>query len=146
MQEYSNITPKQQEILEFIREELHKHNYPPTVREICEAVHLKSTSSVHFHLEAMEKCGLIRRDHTKPRAIEIVGDEAIPEQEEMIRVPIIGRVAAGQPILAEENLEGYYPLPTQLFSKLPNNPLFVLRVHGKSMALRKKAGVRNVGF
>ncbi|MCD8009896.1 MAG: transcriptional repressor LexA [Lachnospiraceae bacterium] len=124
------ITEKQKEILEYIRDCILKKGYPPAVREICEAVHLKSTSSVHSHLESLEKNGYIRRDPSKPRAIEIVDDEYGIFHGEMVRVPIIGRVAAGQPILAEENIEGFFPFPAD---QLPNAELFLLEVRGDSM-------------
>jgi repressor LexA len=104
--------------------------YPPAVREICEAVHLKSTSSVHSHLESLEKNGYIRRDPTKPRAIEILDDNFGIARRDMVQVPIIGTVAAGQPILAQENIEDYFPVPAGI---LPNAETFMLRVKGESM-------------
>ncbi|MGN0383213.1 MAG: transcriptional repressor LexA, partial [Eubacterium sp.] len=104
--------------------------YPPAVREICEAVHLKSTSSVHSHLETLETNGYIRRDPTKPRAIEIVDDNFNLVRREVVNVPIIGKVAAGQPLLAVENLEGYFPIPTEY---MPNAETFMLIVKGESM-------------
>ena len=107
---YGKITPKQQEILEFIKESILNRGYPPAVREICEAVHLKSTSSVHSHLETMEKNGYIRRDPTKPRAIEIIDDNFNLTRRELVNVPIVGTVTAGEPILAVENIEGYFPI------------------------------------
>lgn len=124
------ITAKQQEILEYIKQNILKKGYPPAVREICEAVHLKSTSSVHSHLETLERNGYIRRDPTKPRAIEILDDEFALTRREMVQVPMIGTVAAGQPILAQENIEDYFPLPASI---LPNNDTFMLRVKGESM-------------
>lgn len=124
------ITAKQQEILEYIKENILKKGYPPAVREICEAVHLKSTSSVHSHLETLERNGYIRRDPTKPRAIEILDDEFALTRREMVQVPIVGTVAAGQPILAQENIEDYFPIPANL---LPNTETFMLRVKGESM-------------
>ena len=102
---YGKISKKQKEILEFIKSEILNRGYPPAVREICEAVNLKSTSSVHSHLETLEKNGYIRRDPTKPRAIEIIDDQFQLTRREMVNVPIVGTVAAGQPILAEENIE-----------------------------------------
>ena len=99
------ITIKQQEILDYIKEEILKKGYPPTVREICETVGLKSTSSVHSHLESLEKNGFIRRDPTKPRAIEVCDDSFQMIRKEMVSLPVVGNVAAGQPILAEENIE-----------------------------------------
>lgn len=124
------ITPKQQEILEYIKETILKKGYPPAVREICEAVRLKSTSSVHSHLETLEKNGYIRRDPTKPRTIEIIDDCFNLTRREVVNVPLIGTVAAGQPLLAEENIENYYPIPVEL---LPNKETFMLHVKGDSM-------------
>lgn len=124
------ITAKQQEILEYIKTCILKKGYPPAVREICEAVKLKSTSSVHSHLETLERNGYIRRDPTKPRTIEILDDEFALTRREMVQVPIIGTVAAGTPILAQENVEEYFPIPANL---LPNAETFMLRVKGDSM-------------
>ncbi len=124
------ISAKQQQILEFIKEEILKKGYPPAVREICEAVHLRSTSSVHSHLETLEKNGYIRRDPTKPRAIEIVDDSFQMVRREMASIPVIGTVAAGQPILAQQNIEGYFPVPTDV---LPPGETFILNVKGDSM-------------
>ena len=105
------ITPKQQQILEYIKETILKKGYPPSVREICEAVHLKSTSSVHSHLETLERNGYIHRDPTKPRTIEIIDDCFNLTRRELVNVPMVGTVAAGQPILAEQNIENYFPIP-----------------------------------
>lgn len=127
---FGKITAKQQEILEYIKQEILQRGYPPAVREICEAVKLKSTSSVHAHLETLEKNGYIRRDPTKPRAIEIVDDTFNLQRREMVNVPIVGRVAAGQPILATENVENYFPIPMEM---MPNAQTFMLRVKGESM-------------
>ena len=124
------ITQKQQEILVYIKDCILSKGYPPSVREICEAVALKSTSSVHSHLETLEKNGYIRRDPTKPRTIEILDDEFGLQRREMVNIPILGNVAAGLPTLAEQNIEGYYPIPAEL---LPNKPTFMLNVHGDSM-------------
>lgn len=124
------ITAKQQEILEYIKQTILMKGYPPAVREICEAVQLKSTSSVHSHLESLEKNGYIRRDPTKPRTIEILDDSFALIRREMVQIPVIGSVAAGQPILAEENIEDYFPVPAEL---LPNNDVYMLRVKGDSM-------------
>lgn len=134
---YGKISTKQQEILEYIKEEILKRGYPPAVREICEAVDLKSTSSVHAHLETLEKNGYIRRDPTKPRAIEIMDDSFQTVRTEMASIPIVGTVAAGQPILAQENIEGYFPIPVDM---VPNAETFVLRVKGDSMI---NAGIFN---
>ncbi len=125
-----SITAKQQQILDYIKEEIVKRGYPPAVREICDAVGLKSTSSVHAHLESLEKKGYIRRDPSKTRAIEIVDDSFNMVRQEMASVPIVGTVAAGQPILAQQNITGYFPMPVDI---LPNNQTFVLRVKGDSM-------------
>ena len=108
---YGKITAKQREILEYIKNEILNKGYPPAVREICEAVQLKSTSSVHAHLESLEKNGYIRRDPTKPRAIEIMDENFNLTRREVVNVPVIGNVAAGQPILAVENIESYFPIP-----------------------------------
>ncbi len=133
------ISAKQREILEFIKEEILQRGYPPAVREICEAVHLKSTSSVHSHLETLEKNGYIRRDPTKPRAIEIMDDDFqsvrtegfhTSNAPEMVNIPVVGTVAAGQPILAQENIESYFPMPVHM---VPNAETFVLKVKGESM-------------
>lgn len=124
------ITSKQQQILDYIKKEILDKGYPPAVRDICEAVGLKSTSSVHAHLESLEKNGYIRRDPTKPRAIEIIDDSFQLVRHEMTSIPIIGTVAAGQPILAEQNIEGYFPIPVEM---APNGQSFVLRVKGDSM-------------
>ena len=124
------ITPKQQEILEYIKSQILTRGFPPAVREICDAVHLKSTSSVHSHLETLEKNGYIHRDPTKPRAIEILDDTFNLTRREMVNVPVIGRVAAGEPILAQQNIEEYFPL---LASMLPNKQTYILEVKGESM-------------
>ena len=124
------ISKKQQEILEYIKNQILQRGFPPAVREICEAVNLKSTSSVHSHLETLEKNGYIRRDPTKPRAIEILDDTFNLTRREMVNVPIIGQVAAGQPILAEENIEDYFPFPAE---RMPNKHTFLLKVKGESM-------------
>lgn len=124
------ITQKQLEILEYIKQQILDRGYPPAVREICDAVNLKSTSSVHSHLETLEKNGYIRRDPTKPRAIEICDDSFQMVRHEMASIPIVGTVAAGQPILASENIEGYFPLPVEF---VPNAETFILKVKGESM-------------
>lgn len=124
------ITSKQTEILEYIKECILKKGYPPAVREICAAVHLKSTSSVHSHLETLERNGYIRRDPTKPRTIEIIDDSFNLTRREVVNVPLVGTVAAGLPLLAEENIENYFPIPVEM---LPNKEVFMLRVKGDSM-------------
>ena len=134
---YGKISKKQSEILEYIKNEILNRGFPPSVREICEAVNLKSTSSVNSHLETLEKNGYIRRDPTKPRAIEIVDDNFNLVRRETVNVPIIGKVAAGQPLLAVENVEGYFPIPSEY---MPNNKTFMLVVQGDSMV---NAGIFN---
>ncbi|MEX2104845.1 MAG: transcriptional repressor LexA, partial [Bacilli bacterium] len=111
----SKISNRQNAILDFIKNEVRAKGYPPSVREIGEAVGLASSSTVHGHLARLEKKGLIRRDPTKPRAIEILNDIRFPQYEaRIIRVPLIGKVTAGSPITAIENVEEYYPLPESL--------------------------------
>ena len=127
---YGKISKKQSEILEYIKEQILEKGYPPAVREICKVVNLKSTSSVHSHLETLEKNGYIRRDPTKPRAIEIIDDTFNLMRREVSNVPIIGHVAAGQPILAQEYIEDYFTIPT---SYMPNKETFMLTVQGDSM-------------
>lgn len=127
---YGRISNKQKEILEFIKSQIINKGYPPAVREICEAVNLKSTSSVHSHLETLERNGYIRRDPSKPRAIEIIDDEFNLTRRELINVPIVGTITAGQPILAVENIESYFPIPSEY---MPNNETFMLKVKGDSM-------------
>ena len=112
------------------KQEILNKGYPPTVRDICEAVHLKSTSSVHSHLETLEKNGYIRRDPTKPRAIEIIDDNFNLTRREVVNVPLVGRVAAGEPILAVENIDSYFPIPSEF---MPNQESFMLKVKGESM-------------
>ena len=124
------ISAKQQEILEYIKSQILERGFPPAVRDICEAVHLKSTSSVHSHLETLEKNGYIRRDPTKPRAIEILDDSFNFTRREMVNVPIVGRVAAGEPLLAEQNIEEYFPIPMDF---MPNKQTFMLKIKGESM-------------
>lgn len=131
------ISSKQQQILEYIKDEILKKGYPPAVREICEAVNLKSTSSVHSHLETLEKNGYIRRDPTKPRAIEIVDDSFQMVRREMTSIPVVGDVAAGQPIFAQQNIESYFPIPADM---VPAGEVFALKVKGDSMI---NAGIFN---
>ena len=127
---YGKISKKQSEILEYMKNEILNRGFPPSVREICEAVSLKSTSSVHSHLETLEKNGYIRRDPTKPRAIELVDDNFNLVRRETVNVPIIGKVAAGEPLLAVQNVEGYFPIPSEY---MPNKQTFMLVVQGDSM-------------
>ncbi len=124
------ITKKQSEILECLKNHILSKGYPPTVREICEAVDLRSTSSVHAHLETLEKNGYITRDPTKPRAIEINDDAFNLTRREVVNVPLVGQVAAGMPILATENIENYFPIPSEY---MPNAQTFMLKVKGESM-------------
>ena len=133
----AELTEKQRQILEYIKTEILKRGYPPSVREICTAVHLKSTSSVHAHLSALEEKGYIRKDPTKPRAIEIIDDDYALTRREMVNIPIIGTVTAGVPILAQENIEDYFPIPVEF---IPNAVLFMLNVRGDSMI---NAGIYN---
>ena len=131
------ISAKQQEILDYIKSQILERGFPPAVRDICEAVHLKSTSSVHSHLETLEKNGYIRRHSTKPRAIEILDEAFNFTRREMVNVPIVGRVAAGEPLLAEQNIEEYFPIPMEF---MPNKQTFLLKVCGESMI---NAGILN---
>lgn len=127
---YGKISDKQRQILEYIKQEILNKGYPPTVRDICDAVGLKSTSSVHSHLESLEKNGYIRRDPTKPRAIEIIDDNFNMVRREVVNVPLVGQVAAGQPILADENISSYFPVPAEY---MPKGQSFMLKVKGESM-------------
>ena len=135
--EYGKISDKQQQILEYIKSEIINRGYPPTVRDICNAVNLKSTSCVHAHLATLEREGYIIRDKTKPRAIEIVDDSFNATRCEIVNIPIVGRVAAGEPILAVQNIENYFPVPAEL---LNNRVTFMLKVKGDSMI---NAGIFN---
>ncbi|QFT88971.1 LexA repressor [Bacillus sp. THAF10] len=124
------LSKRQQDILEYIKQEVQAKGYPPSVREIGEAVGLASSSTVHGHLARLESKGLIRRDPTKPRAIEIMEDELVPKIS-AVNVPIIGKVTAGQPITAIENVEDYFPLPDRYVA--PDEQVFMLEVMGDSM-------------
>jgi repressor LexA len=130
---------KQVEIYEFIKSQIKEKGYPPSVREICAAVGLKSTSTVHGHLERLEKKGLIKRDPTKPRTIEVVENSL--NRKEMINVPILGTITAGLPILAVENIEDTFPLPVNYVKS--NKDLFILKVSGESMI---EAGILDGDF
>ncbi len=126
-----NLNKKQLAILEFIKKEIYKKGYPPSVREICEAVNLKSTSTVHGHLSRLEKKGFIRRDATKPRAIEVLDGNGFSYfKKEMVDLPVVGKVTAGQPILAQENIEDVFPIPIDFVG---NKDSFILVVKGDSM-------------
>lgn len=126
------LSAKQQEILEYIKDCILQKGYPPAVREICEAVHLKSTSSVHAHLETLEERGYIRKDPTKPRTIEILDDNFNLSRRELVNVPIVGTVTCGEPILAVENIEGYFPIPPE-YLHTNGKDTFMLKVKGDSM-------------
>ncbi|MGI6585313.1 MAG: transcriptional repressor LexA [Gracilibacteraceae bacterium] len=126
-----DLSKKQFEVLNFIKKEINKKGYPPSVREICKAVHLKSTSTVHGHLERLEKKGYIRRDPTKPRAIEVLDNSSsIVAKKEMVELPVVGKVTAGLPILADENIEDTFPVPIDFVG---NSEAFMLTVKGDSM-------------
>ncbi len=138
-----DLTDRQESIFRFIRQEIAARGYPPSVREIGEAVGLKSPASVHSHLKTLEKKGYIRRDPEKPRAIEVLikkkNGEKEKAQPEILKVPIVGRVKAGVPILSEENIEDFFPLPLNYF-KPGNKDVFMLQVEGDSM---KNAGIND---
>ncbi len=125
----NKLSPKQQEILDYIKESV-KKGYPPTVREIGEAVNLKSTSSVFANLSTLERKGYITKDPSKPRAL-IINDESFNNSRvDTLSIPVVGQVAAGQPILAEQNIESYFPIPTEY---VPRGEAFILKVKGDSM-------------
>ncbi|MBI5158212.1 MAG: transcriptional repressor LexA [Acidimicrobiia bacterium] len=128
----SDISERQREILELILETVRRRGYPPSVREIGEAVGLSSPSTVHSHLSALVEAGLLRRDPSKPRAIEVIEEEPDLRRAPVRDVPLVGRIAAGTPILAEEDIEEIFPLPTEIVG---NDPVFMVRVHGDSMIL-----------
>ncbi|MBC8387913.1 MAG: transcriptional repressor LexA [Actinobacteria bacterium] len=130
------IIERQRKILEFIAQKIKKSGYPPSVREIGAAVNLSSPATVHSHLKKLEKMGYIRRDSSKPRTIEIISDQFKvninkDENSNFIFVPLVGHIAAGKPILAEENIEDYFPVTTDFVRD--NNDVFVLQVKGDSM-------------
>lgn len=125
------LSQRQLDILNFIKQEVREKGYPPSVREIAEAVGLASSSTVHGHLERLQQKGLIRRDPTKPRAIEILDDKEFnTPKKETVNVPIVGKVTAGQPITAIENVQDFVPLPQNL---VHNDDVFMLVVEGESM-------------
>ena len=126
------LTDKQTQILEYIRHEILAKGYPPSIREICQAVDLKSTSSVHAQLSSLEAKGYIRRDLTKSRSIEIIDDDFSLTKRELVNIPIVGTVSCGQPILAEQNIEDYFPVPPEYIHNT-NNQTFMLRVKGDRM-------------
>lgn len=127
---YEDLNNKQLEILNYVKAHVKDKGYPPSVREICKGVNLKSTSTVHGYLVALEKKGYIKRDPTKPRAIEITDKNYIDLNQDAVSVPIVGHVTAGEPILAVENIEGSFPIPKELTA---NGDVFMLRVQGDSM-------------
>ena len=128
------LTDKQKRVLEFIEQEVARWNYPPSVREICKALGISSTATVHGHLDILESKGYISKMATKPRAIKLLrnvdGDPVAEQEEKCVFAPLIGRITAGQPILAEENKEGYFPIPSAIHAE---EGCFVLRVKGESM-------------
>ena len=139
------ISKKQQLILDFLKDEVSKKGYPPSVREICQAVGLKSTSTVHTHLTRLEELGYIRRDPTKPRAIEIFEATSetappIPLPRDTKFVPIVGEITAGQPILAVESFEDSFPIPTDFVDE---GNYFMLKIKGDSMI---EAGILDKDF
>ncbi len=131
---YEDLSEKQLEILQCIKYEINAKGYPPSVREICKAVNLKSTSTVHGHLNKLEEKGYIRKDPTKPRAIEVLHNSinGFELNKEIINIPIVGSVSAGEPILAIENIEEMFPLPAD-FITYDNKDIFILSVQGDSM-------------
>ncbi|MFB4366278.1 MULTISPECIES: transcriptional repressor LexA [Bacillus] len=127
----TKLSKRQLDILSFIKAEVKSKGYPPSVREIGEAVGLASSSTVHGHLARLETKGLIRRDPTKPRAIEILDEEVDIPQSQVVNVPVIGKVTAGSPITAVENIEEYFPLPDRMVP--PDEHVFMLEIMGDSM-------------
>ena len=140
----SSLSARQEQILDHILDAVQERGYPPSVREIGEAVGLSSPSTVHSHLSTLSRHGFIRRDPSKPRAIEVIDDGGRAESglvKAPVRdVPLVGRIAAGSPILAEEDIEEIYPLPTELVG---NDPVFMLRIRGDSMI---QAGIFDADF
>ncbi len=129
---YEDLTEKQLNILLYIKSEIQKKGYPPAVREICKGVGLKSTSTVHGHMEKLEEKGYIRKDPTKPRAIEVIDqeDDLLFKAKKTINIPVVGRVTAGQPVLAVENIEDTMPIPYDIVKE---REVFILKVEGESM-------------
>lgn len=127
---YPDLSHRQTDILEFIKRVIRQKGYPPSVREIGDAVGLMSSSTVHGHLQTLEEKGYIRRDATKPRAIEILDSSSNVSEKKTVSVPIIGRVTAGQPIFAEDNIEDTFPIPVDLIN---SDTVFMLKVKGESM-------------
>lgn len=135
------LTERQRQVLQFIREEIREKGYPPSVREIGEAIGLSSSSTVHGHLARLEEKGYLRRDPTKPRAIELLGEEAGEPVKRMINVPMLGRVTAGLPIFAEQNVEDHFPIPADFVRS--EDDLFMLTIKGESMI---EAGILDGDF
>ncbi|HHV19618.1 MAG TPA: transcriptional repressor LexA [Thermoanaerobacterales bacterium] len=125
---YEDLTYRQRQILDYIHDYFRIKGYPPSVREICAATNLKSTATVHGYLVQLEKKGYLRRDPQKPRAIEIMNIGVL--NRNLVEVPLVGKVTAGQPILAQENIENIFPMPKEL---LPDANIFMLSVKGDSM-------------
>lgn len=134
---YLDLSQRQNEILSFIKQEIRRKGYPPSVREIGDAVGLMSSSTVHGHLQTLEDKGYIRRDATKPRAIEVLESSSDMPEKRVVQVPIVGRVTAGLPILAQENIEDTFPLPAEMVN---SDNVFFLKVRGESMI---NAGILN---
>ena len=131
MPDESILSEKQRSILNFLKKEILERGYPPAVREICTALNIKSTSTVHAHLNTLEMKGFIRKDPTHPRAIEICDDSFQMVRTEMVSVPVVGTVAAGLPLLAEQNIDNYFPIPAEYVPK--GSKVFMLKVKGESM-------------
>lgn len=130
------LSERQQSILNYIMKEIRDKGYPPSVREIGKAVGLKSPASVHSHLKTLEKLNYIRRDPSKPRAIEVLynsKNDDIKFKKELLHIPIVGRVMAGEPVLAEENIEDYFPIPVDYLKRSGEKELFILEIQGESM-------------
>ena len=133
------LTARQQQIYDYIKQTVGLKGYPPSVREIGDAVGLQSSSTVHSHLTRLEEKGFIKRDRTKPRAIEVISNQDTNQYEPVIQVPVLGKVTAGTPITAVENIEEYFPLPEH-FTSSHNSEIFLLSVVGDSMI---DAGILN---
>lgn len=126
------LTERQRQVLQYIKDEIRAKGYPPSVREIGEAIGLSSSSTVHGHMARLEEKGFIRRDPTKPRAIEVLDEDFSTPRKRTVNVPIVGRVTAGLPIFAEQNIEDHFPLPVD-FVRADEAELFFLTVQGESM-------------
>lgn len=126
------LTERQRQVLQFIKDEIRQKGYPPSVREIGEAIGLSSSSTVHGHMARLEEKGYIRRDPTKPRAIEVLDEDLTAPKRRQVNVPVVGRVTAGLPIFAEQNIEDHFPIPAD-FVRADESELFFLTVQGESM-------------